>query len=111
MGAIGELLRNKSGELKGQDSVCVQNLLALLSLHLCSDHRKILARRFDILPEIVVALDGHESLIVFGPRGIWLAGIFCHSRVLGTNMRCELLVALLSEVRLHLLNGFADERP
>lgn len=62
-------------------------------------------------PEMVVALDGHESLVVFGPRVIWLAGIFCHSRVLGTNMRCELLVASLSEVRLHLLNGFAGERP
>jgi hypothetical protein len=26
-------------------------------------------------------------------------------------MRCELLVPLLSEVRLHLVNGFANERP
>ena len=60
---------------------------------------------------MVIALDEQESLAVFGPRVIWLTGMFCRSRVLGTNMRCELLVASLSEVRLHLVNGLADEGP
>jgi len=52
-----------------------------------------------------------EKRKAFGPRVIWLTGIFCGSRVLGTDMRCELLVELLSEVGLHLVNGFANERP
>jgi hypothetical protein len=111
MAAIAALLRNKSGELKGQDSVGLQNLLSLLSLHLCSAHWKIPARRFDIVPRTVVALDEQESLAVFGPRVIWLTGNFCRSWVLGTNMRCELLVALPCEVRLHLVDGLADEGP
>jgi hypothetical protein len=50
-------------------------------------------------------------VLAFGPRVIWLTGIFCGSWVLGTDVRCELLIALLSEVRLHRVNGFADERP
>jgi hypothetical protein len=37
--------------------------------------------------------------------------IICRPRVLGTDMRCKLVVALLSELRLHLVNGFASERP
>ena len=60
---------------------------------------------------MVVALDEHENHTVFGPRVIWLTGIVCGSRVLGADMGCELLVALLSEVRLHLVNGLANERP
>ena len=80
-------------------------------LFICVPPLEIPAQRFDILPRMVIALDEQESLAVFGPRVIWLTGIFCRSRVLGTNMRCELLVALLSEVRLHLVNGLADEGP
>lgn len=60
---------------------------------------------------MVIALDGGGCLAVFGPRVIWLTGIFFRSRVLGTDVRCELLVALLSEVRLHLFDGLADEGP
>jgi hypothetical protein len=60
---------------------------------------------------MVVVLDEHENHTAFGPRVIWLMGIFCGSGVLGTNMRCELLVALLPEVHFHLVNGFASERP
>jgi hypothetical protein len=101
MGAIGALLRNKSDELKGKSRYAFRTLYPL-SLHLGSAHWKIPARRFDILPRMVIALDAPV---------IWLAGIFCRSRVLGANMRCELLVALLSEVRLHLVNGLADEGP
>ena len=41
----------------------------------------------------------------------WLKGFLCGSRVLGTDMRRELVVALLCEVRLHLINGSANERP
>jgi len=52
-----------------------------------------------------------ENRTAFGPRVAWLVGIFCGSRVLGADMCCELLVALLSEVRLHFVNGFAGERP
>jgi hypothetical protein len=37
--------------------------------------------------------------------------IFCGSRVFGTDMGCELFVAMLSELRLHLVNGFANKRP
>jgi hypothetical protein len=64
MAASGALLRNKSGDLKGQDSVCFQNLLAQPFLHLFPDLPKILARRFDVLLEEVVAFDKHESLAV-----------------------------------------------
>jgi hypothetical protein len=60
---------------------------------------------------MVVALDEHENHTAFGPRVMGLVGIFCGPRVLGTDVRCELLVALLSEARLHLVNGFANERP
>jgi len=42
---------------------------------------------------------------------IWLTGFFCGSRVLGTKVRCELLVALLSEFRLHLVDGLVNEQP
>ena len=42
---------------------------------------------------------------------IWLTGFFCGSRVPGTNVRCELLVALLSEFRLHLVDGIVNEQP
>jgi len=45
------------------------------------------------------------------PQVIWLRGIFCGSRVLGTDMRFELHVALLFVVLLHIVNGFANERP
>jgi hypothetical protein len=58
---------------------------------------------------MVVVLDEHANHMAFGPRVIWLSGIFCGPRVLGTDMRCELLVALLSEVRLHLLDGIAND--
>ena len=64
MAASGALLRNKSGDLKGQDSFCFQNLPAQPFLHLCFDLRKILARRFDILLEEVVAFDKDQSLAV-----------------------------------------------
>jgi hypothetical protein len=110
MGAIGALLRNKSDELKGKSRYAFRALHPL-SLHLGSAHWKIPARRFVILPRMVIALYGGGCLAVFGPRVIWLTGIFCRSRVLGTNMRCELIVALLSEVRLHLFDGLADEGP
>ena len=60
---------------------------------------------------MVVALDQDENHTAFGSRVIWLRGIVCGSRVLRTDMRCELVVALLSEVRLHLVNGIASERP
>jgi len=39
-----------------------------------------------------------------------LSGILCGPRMLGADVRCELLVALLSEIRLHLLNGIANDR-
>src|ERR1700730_1086419 len=45
------------------------------------------------------------------PRGIRLTRVFCSSRVLGADMRCELFVALLFVVRLHLFNGVANNRP
>jgi hypothetical protein len=80
-------------------------------LFICVPRIGIPAQRFDILPRMVIAMDEQESLAVFGLRVIWLTGIFCRTRVLGTNMRCELLVALPSEVRLHLVNGLADEGP
>jgi hypothetical protein len=60
---------------------------------------------------MVVVLDEHANHAAFGPRVIWLTGIFCGLRMLGTDVRCELLVALLSEARLHLLNGTFNERP
>jgi len=60
---------------------------------------------------MVIASDEREHHMAFGPRVIWLMGIVCGSRVLGTDMRCELLISLLSEIRLHLVNGFASERP
>src|SRR5216684_4480683 len=60
---------------------------------------------------MAVALHEHAKYTAFGPRVIWLTGIFCGPGVLGTDMRCKLLVALLSEVRLHFFNGFANERP
>jgi len=41
----------------------------------------------------------------------WLMGIFCGPRVSGANMRCELRIALLFEVRLHLVNRIANGRP
>jgi hypothetical protein len=54
--------------------------------------------------EAQVALHEHENHIALSPRVIWLTGIFCGSRVLGTDMRYELLVALLFVVRHHLDN-------
>ena len=62
-------------------------------------------------PWMLVVSDEHESHAAFGPRVEWLMGIVCGSRVLGTDMRFELLIALLSELCLHLVNGFAGERP
>jgi hypothetical protein len=60
---------------------------------------------------MVVVSDEHENHAGFGLRVIWLTGILCGSWVLGTDMRCELLVALLFEIRLHLVNGVANKRP
>jgi hypothetical protein len=45
------------------------------------------------------------------PREIWLTAIFCGCRVRGTDMRGELLIALLLVVRLHLVNRAANDRP
>ena len=42
---------------------------------------------------------------------IWLTGSFCDSPVLGADMRCELLVALLFIVHFHTVKCFANERP
>jgi hypothetical protein len=38
-------------------------------------------------------------------------GIFYGPRVIGTDMRSELLVSFLTELRLHLFNGMANQRP
>jgi hypothetical protein len=59
---------------------------------------------------MLVALDEHENHTAVGARVIWLMGVSCGSRVLGTNMGDELLVAFLSKLRLHLVNSFANER-
>jgi len=45
----------------------------------------------------------HENHRAFSPRVIWLTGIFLGSRVLGTDMKLELLVALLFVVHLHVV--------
>jgi hypothetical protein len=60
---------------------------------------------------MVVVSDEYENHPGFGLRVIWLIGIVCGSWVFGTDMRCELLVAPLFELRLHLLNGIAHKRP
>ena len=57
------------------------------------------------------SLHERENRRAFNPRVIRLIGIFCRPRVLGANVRCELLVALLFVVPLHFVNGCADERP
>jgi hypothetical protein len=57
------------------------------------------------------ALHEREDHTAFSPRVIRLIGICCRSRVLGANVRCELLVALLFVEPLHFVNGCADERP
>jgi hypothetical protein len=49
-------------------------------------------------------LHEHEQHTSFSPRAIRLTGTSRGSRVLGTDMRCELLVALLFIVHLHLVN-------
>lgn len=59
---------------------------------------------------MLVALDEHENHPAFGARMIWLMGVFCDTRVLGTDMRDELLVAFLSKLRLHLVNSFTNKR-
>jgi|HubBroStandDraft_3_1064219.scaffolds.fasta_scaffold5451918_1 hypothetical protein len=59
---------------------------------------------------MLVALDEHENHRAFGARAVWLMRVFCGSRVLGTDMRGELLVAFLLEPNLHLVNRFANER-
>jgi hypothetical protein len=58
-----------------------------------------------------VALPQHENCTALRPRVIWLTGLFCDSRVLGTDVSSELLVALLCIVHFHLVNGLANERP
>jgi hypothetical protein len=52
----------------------------------------------------------HENHRAFSPRVIWLTGIFLGSRVLGTDMRFELVVALPFVVHLHVVKRFANER-
>ena len=52
-----------------------------------------------------------SALRVCHPKVIWLREIFCGSGVLGTDMRCELLVALLFVEPLHIVNGFTNEWP
>jgi hypothetical protein len=51
-------------------------------------------------------LHEHGNQTAFSQRVIWLAVIVCGSRVLGTDMRCELLVALLLVVLLHFVERF-----
>lgn len=44
-------------------------------------------------------------------RAVWLSGIFSASGLLGTDMSSEIRVALAFVLHLHLVDGFADERP
>jgi hypothetical protein len=53
----------------------------------------------------------HTLFLLLLVRTFWLTGILCGSRVFGANMRCEFVVALVFVVRLHLVDGFTDERP
>jgi hypothetical protein len=64
----------------------------------------MLVHRFNIQFETLVALHEHENHKSSSPRLIWLTGICFGSWMPGTDMRCELLVALLLEVHLHLVN-------
>jgi len=59
-----------------------------------------LAEEF-LLPCGIVALNEHENRTAICPRVIWLTGIFCGPRVLGTDVRCELSIALLFVVLHH----------
>jgi hypothetical protein len=77
----------------------------------CSDHPKNPCDRFDMLNPRGVALREHENHAEFSPRVVWLAGIVRGSRVLGADMRRELLIAPPFIVHLHLVNRFANGRP
>jgi hypothetical protein len=87
-----------------RDSILFQNPLGLPFTHLYSDCRKILVGRLNMLLRRVAACHEHDNLTVPGPRMIWLRENFCGPRVLGTDMRCELFVALLFVELLHLVN-------
>src|ERR1700690_426695 len=51
-----------------------------------------------------------EDPTLSSPRVVWLTEVLSDSRVLGTDMRCELLVALVFVVHDHPFNGFSHQR-